>query len=105
FQGPGEEETAKSVCQATQHQALLVPLLEIRKYAALVKKCHLLITSDGGPIHIAAAVGVNVLGIYRYSDFWFPYRDRPGCLHLAESLSRRITVQEVLTAARQLLGG
>ena len=100
FQGPGEEETAKSVCQATQHQALLVPLLEIRKYAALVKKCHLLITSDGGPIHIAAAVGVKVLGIYLWSDFWFPYRDRPGCLHLAESPSRRITVQEVLNAAR-----
>ncbi|MGA2160121.1 MAG: glycosyltransferase family 9 protein [Dehalococcoidia bacterium] len=108
FQGPGEEETAKSVCQATQHQARLVPLLEIRKYAALVKKCHLLISSDGGPIHIAAAVGVNVLGIYRgeaSSDFWFPYRDRPGCLLLLESLSGRITVQEVLTAARQLLGG
>ena len=108
FQGPGEEEIAKSVCQATQHQALLVPLLVIRKYAALVKKCHLLITSDGGPIHIAAAVGVKVLGIYRKevsSDFWFPYRDRPGCLLLEESLSGRITIQEVLTAARRLLGG
>jgi ADP-heptose:LPS heptosyltransferase len=106
FQGPGEEETAKSVCQAMQNQALLVPLLEIRKYAALVKKCHLLISSDGGPVHIAAAVGVNLLGIYRKevsSDYWFPYRNRPGCLLLVESLSRRITVQEVLTAARQLL--
>ena len=110
FQGPGEEETAKSVCQAMQHQALLVPLLEIRKYAALVKKCHLLISSDGGPIHIAAAVGVNMLGIYRKMnyrkgvsiDFWFPYRDRPGCLALLESLSGKITVQDVLTAARQL---
>ncbi|MFZ0052724.1 MAG: glycosyltransferase family 9 protein, partial [Desulfobaccales bacterium] len=61
---------------------------------------------DGGPIHIAAAVGVNVLGIYRLTDdTWFPYRDKIGCLCLTESLSGRITVQEVLTAARQLLGG
>jgi heptosyltransferase III len=107
FQGPGEEETAKSVCQATQHQALLVPLLEIRKYAALVKKCHLFISTDGGAVHIAAAVGVNVLGIYNVeeSSFWFPYRDRPGCLLLVGSLSGIITVQEVLAAARQHLGG
>jgi heptosyltransferase III len=106
FQGPGEEKIARSVCQAMQEQALLVPLLPIRKNAALVKKCHLFISSDGGPIHIAAAVGVNVLGVYRKevsSDFWFPYRDRPGCLLLTGL--RRITVQAVLTAVRQLLGG
>ncbi len=108
FQGPGEAEIAQSVCQAMQHQALLVPLLEIRKYAALVKKCHLFISTDGGPIHIAAAVGSKVLGIFRHkvtSDYWFPYRDRPGCLLLLESDSRRITVREVVTAARQLLRG
>ena len=108
FQGPGEEETAQSVCQAMQHQARLAPLLKIRKYAALVKKCQLVITSDGGQLHVAAAVGVKVLGIFRQevtSDFWFPYRDRPGCLLLVDSVSSRITVQEVLTAARQLLGG
>ena len=108
FQGPGEEKIAKSVCQAMQKQALLVPLLEIRKYAALVNKCNLFITNDGGPLHIAAAVGVNLIGIYRNNDsadYWFPYRDRPGCLLLEESLSGKITAQEVLTAARQLLGG
>ena len=38
FQGPGEEETAKSVCQATQHQALLCTFIGDQKICSFGKK-------------------------------------------------------------------
>jgi ADP-heptose:LPS heptosyltransferase len=106
FQGPGERETAESVCREMQNQALLVPLLEIRKYAALVKKCNLLITSDGGPLHIAAAVGVSLLGIFQdelSANRWFPYRDKTNCFHLVESSSVNIPLIDVANAALKLI--
>ena len=106
FQGPGEMETAESVCQEMQNAARLVPLLEIRKYAALVKKCHLLITSDGGPLHIAAAVGVNLLGIFRdelSANRWFPYRDKKNCLRLVESSATNVSLIDVVNAALKLI--
>lgn len=37
---------------------------DLLKLAALVKRCHLLITNDTGPMHIAAAVGTPVVAIF-----------------------------------------
>jgi len=106
FQGPGEEKMANSVCLQMREQAILVPLLKLREYAALVNKCHLLITSDGGPLHLAASLGTNLIGIFRKDtnpDYWFPYGDKPGCCHLRESSPGNIPVAEVLTLARKLI--
>jgi len=106
FQGPGEEKIANSVCLEMQEQAVLVPLLKLREYAALVNKCHLLITSDGGPLHLAAALGSNLIGIFCKDtdpDYWFPYGDKPGCRHLRESSPGNLPVAEVLTLARKLI--
>ena len=105
FQGPGELETAASVCREMHNQALLVPLLEIRKYAALVKKCQLLITSDGGPLHLAAAVSINLLGIFRdelSAKRWFPYRDKKNCFHLVETSSKQISLEDAVNTAIKL---
>jgi ADP-heptose:LPS heptosyltransferase len=105
FQGPGERETAESVCRQMQSRALLAPLLEVRKYAALVGKCRLFLTSDGGPLHIAAAVGVRLLAIFRDeagADRWFPYGDQKGRLHLLASAPADIFLQEVVNAALKL---
>ena len=106
FQGPGEEKIANSVCMEMQEQAVLVPLLKLREYAALVNKCHLLITSDGGPLHLAAALGTNLIGLFckgTHPDYWFPYGHKPGCRHLRESSPGNIPVAEVLTLARKLI--
>ena len=106
FQGPSESETAESVCREMHNQALLVPLFEIRKYAALVKKCHLLITSDGGPLHLAAALGVKLLGIFRdqlSADRWFPYRDKKNCFNLVRSSSPNISLVDVVNAALKII--
>lgn len=38
--------------------------LDIMENAALLSKCNLVISGDTGPLHIAAAAGTNVIGLY-----------------------------------------
>lgn len=63
FVGPGEEAWASRVLTDT-------PLVEgrftdLRSYAAVLSRCRLLITPDTGAAHLAAAVGVPVVDVFR----------------------------------------
>ncbi|HDL64801.1 MAG TPA: glycosyltransferase family 9 protein [Proteobacteria bacterium] len=47
--------------------------------AEVLRRCKLLITTDSGPAHVAAAVGIPVVGIYSARDYpncWHPHGDR-----------------------------
>lgn len=50
----------------------------IKELAALIKRCHLYVCPDSGPMHISAAVKTPVIGIYALKeDFpkrWAPYQ-------------------------------
>lgn len=89
-----------------------------RELAGVLRRCRLLVTTDSGPAHVAAAVGTPVVGIYSardYPDCWHPHgkdhviiRKETGCQICmreecpdAECL-KRITVAEVLAAAHKI---
>jgi heptosyltransferase-2 len=38
--------------------------LSVAELAALLRRCHLLISNDSGPVHVAAAVGTPVVDIF-----------------------------------------
>lgn len=67
--GPGERALAESVVQASAGAARLAPetrsLLEL---AALYEACDAVIGGDTGPVHLAAALGVPVVGLYGPKD-------------------------------------
>jgi heptosyltransferase-3 len=86
----------------------------VLELAALMKRCVLFVGNDGGPLHIAAAVGCPVLAIFGPTDpaVWGPRGDRvsvlykgldcdacflPGCLRGEESCMKLISVDEVLS--------
>jgi heptosyltransferase-3 len=59
----------------------LVDALNLRQYAALANMASVFIANSTGPIHIAAAVGTPVIGLYPHitpqsADRWGPYTDR-----------------------------
>ena len=79
-----------------------------------------MIANDGGPMHIAAAVGCPVLGLFGPTDpaVWGPrgsnvkvlYKGldcdacfHPGCFRGEESCMRQISVEEVCQAAQAML--
>ena len=93
---------------------------QLSQLTALMKRSHLLIGNDGGPMHIAAAVGCPVLALFGPSDpaVWGPrglnvkviYKGGncedcfyQGCSRGEESCMRQISVKEVCQAAKSML--
>ncbi len=68
--GPGEDAaTAAALPGAT-----LLPGLGLGAYAAVLSRATRVVANDSGPMHLAAAVGVPVLGIFGLTE---PGRTRP----------------------------
>ena len=72
--GPEEETLAAQVAEASDGAAEMAPLTSVADMIALARAARLLISGDTGPIHLAAAVGTPVVGIYGPTD---PRRNGP----------------------------
>ncbi len=68
--GPGESVQ----CADRTPGAIVVDGLALGAYAAVLARARRVVANDSGPLHLAAAVGVPVLGIFGVSD---PARTRP----------------------------
>lgn len=95
--------------------------VDLRQFAAIVKRCALYIGNDNGSMHLAAAVGTPVIGLFGPSSplEWTPYGTaevttiykgldcrvcyHPTCTRGEQSCMRQITVDEVFETARRLL--
>ena len=116
--GPGEEELGRAVesMSAGKAQALNCTIGEL---IALTRRARLFIGGDTGPLHLAAALRVPVIGIYGPTDPARngPYGTRNFVLRSEESVTshaRRAEADEgmlgigsvaVVEAANRLLGG
>jgi heptosyltransferase I len=82
--GPGEEELARSIGCA------VAPPTSLRELASLLHYARLVIGADTGPLHLAAALGTRVIGLYGPTD---PQRNGPygqldRCISTFESSKR-----------------
>jgi heptosyltransferase-2 len=119
-----ERTKAEAIVRATDGKAIsLVDALTVKELSALLKRSSLIVGNSTGPLHIAAAVGTPVLGLYPQHTAmsvrrWGPCTERkvlfvpekpvecsdclrPGansCLCMAS-----ITVEQVYDAATHLL--
>lgn len=114
--GPCEEELALSVEQASGGVAHAVRC-SITELIALTRRARLFVGGDTGPLHLAAALRVPVVGIYGPTDPVRngPYGTRSMALRSADSVTshaRRaeadegmlgISSEEVMAAAERLL--
>jgi ADP-heptose:LPS heptosyltransferase len=76
--GPGEE----ALCRQLVPEAKIISKLNLHELATLFKQANLIIANDSGPMHLAAAVGSPVLGIFGTTD---PSRTFPwGGAYLGE---------------------
>ncbi|MCY4633932.1 MAG: glycosyltransferase family 9 protein [Acidobacteria bacterium] len=72
--GPGDEARAAAVAAASDGAATPAPPTGLVELAALLRAGALLVSGDTGPLHLAAALGTPVVGLYGSSD---PARNGP----------------------------
>jgi ADP-heptose:LPS heptosyltransferase len=82
--GPGEESLAHAVVQASDGAAEAAPATSLASLMALLRSATVVVSGDTGPIHLAAAAGTPVVGIYGPTD---PRRNGPWS-PLDETVSR-----------------
>lgn len=61
FQGPGEEILVQEL---RARDAVIIPRLPVRRFAAALTNLQLMIAGDTGPMHVAAAVGTPTLALF-----------------------------------------
>ncbi len=64
FWGPGELQDAQEIARLMRHEPIMAPQTDLLELAALLKRLHLLVSNDSGPMHLAAAVGTPVVGLF-----------------------------------------
>lgn len=64
----GEKERAERLVFQLGERALLLPPVSLKQFAAVLKRCDLVIGGDTGPVHLAAAVGTPTVSFYRCTD-------------------------------------
>ncbi len=75
--GHGDKKTAEEIIKKTRNSIVnLTGTTTYMESAEILGRCDLLISNDCGPVHLAAAVGTPVVGIYSsrsYPGLWHPW--------------------------------
>lgn len=116
-----ERDLAEAIrAQARCAPAVLAGRTTLLSYAAMLKRCALFVGNDNGPMHMAAALGTPVVGLFGPSDpaEWGPrggpaevlYKGldcrrcfHPTCTRGEQSCMKQISVDEVVAAAQRML--
>jgi len=62
--GPAERDLAEAVVQASSGAATAAPPTSVSDLAVLMREAALAVSGDTGPLHIAAAMGTPLVGLY-----------------------------------------
>jgi heptosyltransferase-1 len=114
--GPGDEDLAARVAELAREAQPLIVKGGMAELVAVIRKARAFVAGDTGPLHVAAAVGTPVVAIFGPTDPARngPYTKRARILRatdVATTYSRsagseavaRITVEQVVTALREML--
>lgn len=72
--GPGEETIARRIIETSGGIAKLAPPTGVRDVIPYIRRARLFVSGDTGPMHVASALGVPVVGVFGPTD---PARNGP----------------------------
>jgi lipopolysaccharide heptosyltransferase I len=76
--GPGEKQLADKIVRKCISPAMVSFSTNLSELVAVVRKARLMVSGDTGPLHLASALGVPVVGLYGPTD---PDRNGPWNPH------------------------
>ncbi|MBM4284580.1 MAG: glycosyltransferase family 9 protein [Deltaproteobacteria bacterium] len=119
--GPGDRERLQDLATRFPGDKLIAAgQATVLETAALLARCHVLVTLDTGPMHLAALVGTSIVALFSARQFprmWDPHTDQgillralapcdlcfqDNCAHL--TCMQTIGVKEVENAVERILG-
>jgi len=89
--GPGEAMIAEQVCRAAMPARPVVIATTIEELMGLLAHARCMLAADSGPLHLAAALGTPVVGLYGPTD---PARNgpfAPGAIVVSEAMPGEIS--------------
>lgn len=108
-QHPGDDDKAKEVMAMVRSPSALLPYptTELSKLIAGLAQCDTIVCSDGGAMHIAAALGKPIACFFGDSpvERWRPWGVRHAVLKAPSCKAEDVPVGEALAAIGQLLHG
>ncbi len=102
---PGDDDSAREIAVRCAGDHLLVlPTAGLAQLIAGLAVCDSVICSDGGPVHLAAALGKPVVSLFgsERPELWHPWGVPYRLLQPVSHQVRDITVDEVLAAWKEL---
>jgi heptosyltransferase-2 len=78
FSGPADEEVNQYISAHLDGRVLVIRESNLRHVAAVLRRCRVMISNDSGLLHLAAAIGVPLVGLYGPTDWrrLHPWTDR-----------------------------
>jgi len=67
--GPGEKQEAEKLLKICRVPLILIPATNLKQLGAIVTKVQLLVTTDSGPMHLAAAVNTPCVALFGPTNF------------------------------------
>lgn len=104
---PGDDEKAAEIIGACQAISLTpYPTQSLADLIAGISVTDLLVTADGGALHIGAACNKSIVALFGDSDSrqWYPWRVPHIILHPSSRDVRSISAQQVVEAVHALWG-
>ncbi len=101
---PGDDGKADEVARCMRARPVLLRPAELRELIAALSLCDFVLSTDGGLMHMAAALQVPQVVLFGKADslHWAPVSDRAVWLR-RDGRADRISVEEVVSAATGVL--
>lgn len=101
---PGDDGKAEEVARQMRAKPILLRTPELSELMAAVSLCDFVLSTDGGLMHIAAALDVPQVALFGKTGMvhWAPLSDKSVALQRGERAAD-ISVEDVLAAATELL--
>ncbi len=84
FGGPGEEGLVDYICAMTNAEVLTYVADDLRRFAALLCSCGILVCNNSGPLHMAVALDIPTISFMGPTnrDRWMPIGDNHKVLRI-----------------------
>lgn len=97
---PGDDTKAIHILKGAPDSVELRPTPTLQNLISVLQECRVLITPDGGAMHLAAAMGVFIVAMFGQSDptRWRPWTPRAKILQSPTRTIQDISVEQVMQA-------